>query len=156
MTPITEKENQCPKCKATLTGRHCLACGFSHLRQEDMNNGQACLRDTKRLPTAEKEGKIQKLVEVMRSYNLALPRNAHEWRTPPEPEAGYIRGITTTSVRLLCTDGILGWFAWDNGEVILGHMQRWEPLCEPKERQASERPKAVRLSQKARQLLEED
>ena len=97
------------------------------------------------------------LIRVISGHNLTLPRNAHKWRVPAEPEAGYITGITTTSVRLLCTDGILGWFAWDNGEVILGHMQYWEPLREPKS-WATGTPKLQepRLSDKAKRLLMED
>lgn len=90
------------------------------------------------------------LIGVLREHNLTLPRNAYEWRVPPEPEAGYIRGITQTSVRLLCTDGVLGWFAWDNGEVILGHMQHWEPLREPKTRAGG--PKATKLQKLVDQI----
>lgn len=79
------------------------------------------------------------LVAVLCQFNLTLPRNAHEWRVPPEPESGYILGVTHTSVRLLCTDGILGWFAWDDGSVILGHMQRWEKDEVPKEKKSKKK-----------------
>lgn len=91
------------------------------------------------------------LIAVLSQYNLTLPRNAHEWRVPSEPQSGYISGITNTSVKLLCTDGILGWFTWDDGTVILGHMQYWEPSIEPKVRTAG----ASRKS-KVNRLIEED
>lgn len=88
------------------------------------------------------------LIRILAEYNLTLPRNAHEWRVPVEPESGYILGVTTTSVKLLCTDGILGWFTWDDGQVILGHMQRWEADKEEKER----KPALTKLSKLVDQI----
>lgn len=83
------------------------------------------------------------LIRVLAQHNLTLPRNAHEWRVPPEPTSGYILGITSTEVTLLCTDGVLGWFAWDNGQVILGHMQRWEETKEKTERKVNSKTRRI-------------
>ena len=70
----------------------------------------------------------------MLKYGITLPKNAIEWRVPPEPQSGYIRGITTCSISLLLTDGIVGWFAYDDGTTLFGHMQHFERDKETKER----------------------
>lgn len=80
------------------------------------------------------DSRERKLLEILAEYNLVLPRNAIEWRVPAEPQSGYIKGITMCSISLLLTDGIVGWFAYDNGTILFGHMQHFEKDKETKER----------------------
>lgn len=81
------------------------------------------------LETAQRESRAAartvELMTILRQYNLTLPRNAMEWRTPTEPTSGYITGITTGSVRLLCTDGIVAWFAHSDDSILFGHTQHF-------------------------------
>lgn len=54
------------------------------------------------------------LEEVIRQYNLLLPRNSADWRAAPRTDGQLPRGAITgviSGVRLLCTDGVIGWFA---------------------------------------------
>lgn len=118
-----EPKNKCPKCRTTLTGRHCLGCGWSRkpTQEEQERTGEL------KLNKKPEPGDGAKLIEVMGRYALTLPRNAAEWRVAYGKDGqdvrGELRGIVMGEVRLLCTDGVVAWFVLGDGETVLfGHL----------------------------------
>lgn len=105
----------CPICNVPLTGRHCLSgCGFS----------RATSREAK--PHKKPEpGDGQNLIDVMREFNITLPRNAAEWRRADA--RGTLPAFNHT-VRVLATDGVVAWFLLGDGRTtFFGHLAAFVP-----------------------------
>lgn len=84
------------------------------------------------------------LVELMAAYGLTLPRNAAAWRPAQAP--GRLPALNL-ECDLLCTDGLLAWFALRDGTPFYGHLAAFVPT--KPEREAKAPPKARPVSERA-------
>lgn len=84
------------------------------------------------------------LVELMAAYGLTLPRNAHVWRPAQAP--GRLPALNL-ECDLLCTDGLLAWFALRDGTPFYGHLAAFE-ATKPEREVKPAKPKRP-LSEKA-------
>jgi hypothetical protein len=70
------------------------------------------------------QSRSDSLIRVCAKFGLTLPKNAMEWRVPTEPARGKLPSFNCEA-ELLCTDGIVAWFAV-NGKPFFGHLAAFD------------------------------
>lgn len=76
------------------------------------------------------QARSDSLIRVCAGFGLTLPKNAMEWRVPTKPARGKLPSFNCEA-ELLCTDGIVAWFAVD-GKPFFGHLAAFAVNAPPK------------------------
>lgn len=76
------------------------------------------------------QARSDRLIAVCAKWQLTLPRNAMEWRSPAKPTFGTLPSFNCEA-ELLCTDGIVAWFEV-GGRPFFGHLAAFEATPEEK------------------------
>lgn len=138
-----DQTGRCPKCAGTMTGKHCLACGFSWPRAKPVKP------HNKLEPSAGDE-----LIALLKRCRITLDDATEKnWRCAKQ-RTGTIASLGFAGVKPLLTDGIVAWFELGNGELFYGHLANWE--ADATERAAGAPRKPTRKAQAIASALDED
>jgi hypothetical protein len=91
------------------------------------------------------QARNDKLIATCAAYGLTLPKNAMEWRCPTGETRGTLPSFNCEA-ELLCTDGIVAWFAV-GGKPFFGHLAAFVPNEEEKAPTKRGKSKAKRLEE---------
>lgn len=71
------------------------------------------------------------LMRVMLEHGLVLPRQGKDWR-PTQRTRGHIAGLEHVgTLEILCTDGVVAYFASADNKTFYGHIQKFSGKVKP-------------------------
>lgn len=120
-------DRKCPRCATLLFTRHCLSCGYT--APTALPEGARLSSTVEDLLLAtRRQGRDDRLINLLAKHQLTLPRNAAEWRAVYLPDGthpkGSLRGLNLL-VHLLLTDGVTAWFITGDGSPFYGHFSNF-------------------------------
>lgn len=110
---------------------------------------QTQIEDALRADKAQQRS--DKLIRVCAEFGLTLPKNAMEWRVPTEPARGKLPSFNCEA-ELLCTDGIVAWFAV-NGKPFFGHLAAFDANKKESEAKSKSKPSKAKAFEELLAML---
>lgn len=97
------------------------------------------------------QSRSDSLIRVCAEFGLTLPKNAMEWRVPTEPARGKLSSFNCEA-ELLCTDGIVAWFAV-NGKPFFGHLAAFDANKKESDAKSKSKPSKAKAFEELLAML---
>jgi len=97
------------------------------------------------------QSRSDKLIRVCADFGLTLPKNAMEWRCPQDATRGTLPSFNCEA-ELLCTDGIVAWFAV-GGKPFFGHLAAFDANKKESDAKSKSKPSKAKAFEELLAML---